>query len=110
MRRTRRTWDPNVLHKRLYSATLDDFVCHRIEFALPVGLSSCDIQHSALHRQGWRFGQLRALHEGQGSEQRCCVEAARADSGEAEGGGDEGDEVICTVFYCAVCFILSPVG
>lgn len=47
--RTRRTWDPNVLHKRLYSATLDDFVSSSIEFALCVDLSPCDVEYSALH-------------------------------------------------------------
>ena len=49
MDRTRRTWDPNVLHKRLYSATLDDFVTNSMQFALPVGLSPCDLEYAALH-------------------------------------------------------------
>ena len=49
MDRTRRTWDPNVLHKRLYSATLDDFVTNSMQFVLLVGLSPCDLEYSALH-------------------------------------------------------------
>lgn len=49
MDRTRRTWDPNVLHKGLYSATLDDFVINSMQFVLLVGLSPCDLEYAALH-------------------------------------------------------------